>query len=323
MRIFRVCSLIATGVVCLTQAQAAQPWPNCSMRLVVPYAAGSGAADAIGRLFAEKFKEDWKRPVVVENAPGASGTIGLAGFVRQIPDGCTIALSGDAPVSVAVHLRKDLPYDALRDMKPIILVGRAPNILVVSAESQFRTLEDLLQAARLEPGRLTFRSTGLGTSQHIALELLKLRSKVDIVHVPGTNPAASDILGGHVTGSFMNIPAALPLVRAGKLRALAQTGAARAAGAPDIPTIAELGYPGFEAAPWFGFFAPAGTPDDVVEAIRSTAARVVAETEFRNKLTTIGLDLVEPGTSAAFAEFVRSDTARMGEVLRAAGLTKN
>ncbi len=226
---------------------------------------------------------------------------------REAPDGYTIALAGDAPISVNVHLQKGIGYDPIKDLRPIFRIGKAPNLLVVHPEKGPKTLVELIATARENPGALSFRSTGTGTSQHIALELLKSRAKIDILHVPGGGPAAPDIMGGHVTGSFMNFPAALPQIKAGTLRALTQTGLTRASSAPDIPTLVELGFPGFEAAPWFGLFAPKGTPDSVIAAIVQAMTNAMAEPEFRDKLVAIGLELDTPGTSGQFADFIAAE----------------
>jgi len=322
MRNALACTILAFGLFGNAAAQE-EAWPSRNVRFIIPYAAGSGAADAIGRIVAEHLHEEWRRPVVVENVPGASGSIGIGRLVREAPDGYTIAIAGDAPISVNVHLQKNISYDPLRDLRPIVQIGKAPNILVVHPESGPKSLAALIDVARKEPGKLSFRSTGVGTSQHIAIEMLKNRARIDVLHIPGTGSAAPDILGGHITGSFMNIPAALPHVQAGKLLALAQSGTARATGAPDIPTVAELGFPGFEASPWFGLFAPAKTPDNIAEQVRGAMIKALAEPAFRAKLVAIGLDVAQPATSREFAEFIRGEIQRMGEVVRETGMVNN
>ncbi len=243
MRLRFLATALCASALMSAPASAEGPWPSREIRMITPYAAGSGTADAIARLFADRLKEIWGQGVVVDNIAGAAGSIGIGRFVREKPDGYTIAMSGDAPIAVNISLQRNLTYDPRKDLVPIVLVGRAPNILVVNAEKGPKTLADLVEAAKRRPGTLTFSSTGVGTSQHIAIEQLRLLGGADVVHVPGRGATAPDIMGGHVDASFMNVAVALPHVRAGTLRALGQSGPTRAAGAPDIPTIAEQGYP--------------------------------------------------------------------------------
>jgi tripartite-type tricarboxylate transporter receptor subunit TctC len=303
-----------------SQAVADTSWPTRQVKLIVPYAAGSGASDAIARLVAERMSETWKQSVVVENVAGAAGSIGTARFVKSTADGYTIALTGDAPIAVNISLQKNIGYDPVKDLLPIIKIGTVPNVLVVNAAKGPPTLGDLVQKAKAAPGTLTFSSTGTGTSQHIALELLKRAASVDLRHVPGRGPTAPDLLGGHVDGSFMNIPIALPHVREGTLKALAQTGRTRSPMAPDVPTVAELGYPGFEAVPWFMVFAPAGTADAIVGKIHADLAAALRDPSFASRLHAIGVAIDSTSVPAKLPSFITSEIERMAEVIKLAGL---
>jgi tripartite-type tricarboxylate transporter receptor subunit TctC len=320
MRIRFISTMLATAALLTSPTQANEAWPVREVRMVTPYAAGSGASDAIARLFAERLKDIWKQPVIMENIPGAAGSVGIGKFVRERPDGYTIATSGDAPIAVNISLYTSLTYHPLRDLAPIIQIGRAPNILVVNAERGPKTLAELVAEAKRRPGALTFNSAGVGTSQHIAIEQLKLLAGVDVVHVPGRGATAPDVMGGHIDASFINIAVALPHVRAGSLRALAQSGSRRAIGAPDIPTVAELGYPGFDAVPWFGLFAPAGTPDAIIRKINADATQVMADPAFRVRLVQMGIEVSEGSTPESFRAFIQSEIDRMAAFIKTSGM---
>ncbi len=320
MRLRFLATALCASALMSAPASAEGPWPSREIRMITPYAAGSGTADAIARLFADRLKEIWGQGVVVDNIAGAAGSIGIGRFVREKPDGYTIAMSGDAPIAVNISLQRNLTYDPRKDLVPIVLVGRAPNILVVNAEKGPKTLADLVEAAKRRPGTLTFSSTGVGTSQHIAIEQLRLLGGADVVHVPGRGATAPDIMGGHVDASFMNVAVALPHVRAGTLRALGQSGPTRAAGAPDIPTIAEQGYPGFDAVPWFGLFAPAGAPDALVRKINADVSTLLADPAFRARLIQMGVDPAEPSSPEAFQRLIHAEIDRMAAFIKTAGI---
>lgn len=300
---------------------AAQPkWPQREVRLIAPFAAGGSGADAIARLVAEKLKETWGQPVVVENVPGSGGSIGIGRLAQSTPDGYTLALSGDAAIVVNVSLYKSLSYDPVKSLAPIIQVGRTPNILVVSSEKGLASLKDLVAQAKAKPGSITFNSNGYGTSQHMGFERLRKAAGIDIRHTPSRTSPLPDVLGGHVTASFMNIAVALPQVQAGKLKALAVSGRERSPTAPDVPTVAEQGYPGFEAVAWFGLFAPAGTPRDIVEKVNADAAKSLDEPAFRKRLTDLGVQIQGKSTPESFAAFIKSEIPRVADLLRDTGI---
>jgi tripartite-type tricarboxylate transporter receptor subunit TctC len=309
----------ATLLAAFSSAQAQAQWPTREVRLISPFAPGSGGVDAIARLMAEKLREIWGQPVVIESVPGAAGTIGVGKLARATPDGYTLVLSGDAAIAVAPSMYKSLSYDPLKDLAPIIQVGRTSNLLVVNKDGP-ASLKELVARAKEKPGTLTFNSTGFGTSQHMGYEQLKRMAGIDIVHVPSRGQTAPDILGGHVTASFMNILVALPHVKAGAMRALAASGRERAPAAPDVPTVAEQGYPGFDATPWYGFFAPAGTPEPIIRKIHADVAKALADAAFRAKLETFGLELENNSTPENFAAFIRKEIPRIGEIVTASGI---
>ena len=318
-----VAGIVSASVMVLatcTCANAQPAWPSREVRLIAPFAAGSGGTDAVARLMAEKLREIWGQPVVMENVPGSSGTIGVTKLARSAPDGYTLVLSGDAAIVVAVNMYKSLAYDPVKDLAPIIQIGRTSNILVVNAALGPASLADLVAQAKAKPRTITFNSTGLGTSQHMGFEQLKKMAAIEILHVPSRGPTMPDLLGGHVTASFANILVALPQVKEGKLRALAVSGAKRAPAAPDVPTVAEQGYPGFDATAWFGILAPAGTPDPIIRKVNADVAKALAEPAFRAKLTQFGLELEEKSTPEGFSAFIKREIPRIGEIVKSAGI---
>lgn len=316
-RILTACVMTLTTCTCAS-AQAA--WPSREVRLIAPFAAGSGGTDAVARLMTEKLREIWGQPVVMENIPGSSGTMGVTKLARSAPDGYTLVLSGDAAIVVAVNMYKSLAYDPVKDLAPIIQIGRTSNILVVNAALGPASLADLVAQAKAKPSTITFNSTGLGTSQHMGFEQLKKLAAIEILHVPSRGPTMPDLLGGHVTASFANILVALPQVKEGKLRALAVSGAKRAPAAPDVPTVAEQGYPGFDATAWFGILAPAGTPDPIIRKVNADVAKALAEPAFSSKLMQFGLELEGKSTPEGFSAFIEREIPRIGEIVKASGI---
>jgi tripartite-type tricarboxylate transporter receptor subunit TctC len=307
--------------VVVSSGLAAQPkWPEREVRLIVPLPAGGSGGDAIARLMAEKLNETWGQPVVVENIPGSAGSIGIGRLAQSQPDGYTLALSGDAAIVVNVSLYKSLTYDPVKSLAPIIRVGRTPNILVVNAEKGPGSLKDLVAQAKAKPGSITFNSNGYGTSQHIGFELLKKAAAIDINHTPSRTSPLPDVLGGHITASFMNIAVAMPNVSAGKLKALGVSGTERSAAAPDVPTVAEQGYPGFNAVAWFGLFAPAGTPGEIISKVNADAAKALTDPAFRKRLTDLGVQIDGKDTPESFATFIKAEIPRVAELLKDTGI---
>ena len=305
-------------LVAATQAFA-QSYPSKPIRIVVPYPPG-GFNDTLGRTLAAKFQEAWGQPVFVENKPGANTVIGSDYVAKSQPDGYTLLIVA-FPFAVTPSLLKAMPYDTLKDFQPVILAATSPNLLVVNPEVPIHTVKELIAAAKAKPQSLSYASTGNGSSNHISMELFKSLAGVDIVHIPykGSAPAVTDLLGGQVQVMFDNVPNVLPHVKAGKLRALAVSGATRTPLAPDVPTVAEAGVPGYELTVWFGLVAPAATPREVVQKLNAESLRILAMPDVRERFLAQG---VEPrgSTPEQFAQHIRLQMAKWSKVVRDAGV---
>jgi len=298
--------LVAFAVQTSAIAQTAG-WPARPVHLIVPFAAGT-APDVIGRLLADSLAESLAVPVVVENLPGAGGTIGVDRAAKASADGYTLVLSGDAAIVVGGHYGVKKQYDPLRDLAPVTQVVATPNVVVVNNDLPVKTLQEFVALARSQPGKFSYASAGNGTSSHRGGELLNAFADLDLVHVPTTGSPVPDVIAGRVQIFFANA-AVLPLVREGKVRALAVSSLQRLPGAPDLPTLAESGYPGFEAVAWFGLLAPNGTPADVVARLQEETHKALARPALRDKLQ--GMGAVPLGTSPqAFAALIQSETVK-------------
>jgi tripartite-type tricarboxylate transporter receptor subunit TctC len=284
------------------------------LRVVVPFAAGS-APDLLARLLAER----WERPVVVVNMPGAGGNLGVDHVAKAEKDGHTLVLAGDAAITVNPAIYEHMPFDPRRDLAPVSQIAVTPNLLVVAANSPIRSVADIVALARAEPGRQTYASAGAGTSSHRAGEMLKRAEGLDIAHVPYRNSPLPDVLSGNVGFFFANVATALPLVREGKLRALAASSRQRLAVAPDVPTMIELGYEGFEAVAWFGLLAPAGTPPGMITGLHAELAVIGSEPDVRSRLFAMG---AEPIFSApdAFAALIAAETSKWALLMKRTGI---
>jgi tripartite-type tricarboxylate transporter receptor subunit TctC len=294
-------------------------YPERPVRLIVAQAPG-GNADIIGRALAEGLSERLGQPVVVDNRGGASGIIAIELVVKAQPDGHTLLLVASS-FGVNPALDRKLPFDQQRDLAPITLVATAPNILVVGPALQIRSVEELIQVAKSKPAQLTFGSSGNLGSPHLAGELFKLMTGVNMVHVPYKGAAASltDLIAGRISLSFASLPSAIGHVKSGRLRALAVTSEKRFSLVPELPAIAELGLPGFETSAWQGLLAPAGTPRAIIDRINADAAVAVKSTSIRNLLAANGAEGVG-NTPDAFAAFVRAQITKWTKVVRAAGI---
>jgi tripartite-type tricarboxylate transporter receptor subunit TctC len=301
-------------------ARAQTNYPEQPIRIIVGFTPGV-APDVTARLLADKFTESWGKAVVVENVTGAGSNIATDRVAKSPPDGYTLLMGGNSALVISPSLYDKLPYDPLKDFAPITQVFVAANLLVVPPTVAAKTLAELVALARAQPGKLTYGHAGVGTSQHLGGELLKYMARVDIQPVAyrGTTAVLPDLLAGRLTMSFANIANALPLVREGKLTAFAVSSRGRTAAAPDIPTMAELGYPGFDAVPWFGLLAPAGTPPAVIDKLQRETVRVLALPEVQASLHTLGLDLIG-NTPAEFANVIRAETPQWAAVIRSAGI---
>src|SRR5690349_8197904 len=300
-------------------AFAQDAFPSKPVHLLVPFPPG-GAVDIVARTIGDELSKRWGQTIVVENRPGAGGTIAAAAAAKAAPDGYTIILvaSGHAIVS---YLYPSLPYDPLRDFTPLSFVGSSPNMMLVRTDSPFKTVADVVAAAREKPGQLSYGYAGNGTSPHLAGELLKYMTKVEITPVPykGGAPVLTDLLGGHIPMSFNNIPESIGQVQAGKLRPIAVTTAARSPVLPDVPTIAEAGLPGYDTGVWWGFLAPAGLPADIKAKLAKDTAEAVHVAAVRERLLKIGAAPVG-GSPDEFEQLIRTDHDRWGPVIKAAGI---
>ena len=297
--------------------RAQQAWPQRPVRIVVTFPSG-GAPDILARLFAEKAQLG--QPVVVENVPGAGGNIGADRVAKAPPDGYQLVMGTVGTHAINGALYAKMPYDMVRDFAPVALVASTPNLLVVNNALPVRTVGELITYAKANPDRLSFGSPGVGSSVHISGELFKSMAGVQMTHVPykGRQFAIPDLVGGSIQLMFDNMPSALPMAREGKIRAVAQTGARRSPSAPDIPTVAEAGLPGFEATSWFALFAPAGTPRELVARLTAEVQRVFRLPEAQDKLRQLGLDSILGGPED-LARFQQAEIAKWARVVRESG----
>jgi tripartite-type tricarboxylate transporter receptor subunit TctC len=304
--------------VCVLGApqEFAQAYPTKPVRMIVGFPPGGGT-DILARLVAQKLSDAWGQPVVVENRPGASATIAASAVAQATPDGYTLSMGQLTPNAIAPALFAKLPYNAARDFAPIILVGTSPNVLVVNPSVAAKDVPELVALAKSRPGKLTYASSGAGSLQHIAAEAFKSAAGVEMVHVPfkGSGQAVIDLISGQVDMNFDSIPAVIQHVKSGKLRAIAVTAKKRAAGLPDVPAIAESGYPDYDLTTWWGLFAPAGTPPEVVAKIHRDTATALQNAELRERFAALS---VEPGsgTSREFAAYVAEEIGKYDALVK-------
>ena len=310
--------LIAGGAAIISRNAAAEDYPSHPVRIVVPFPAG-GSNDIVARILAQKLSEKTGQQFFVENRAGAGGNIG-AEMVANAADAYTLLVTAPPPLTTNVALYKSLPFDPATAFVPVALLATVPIVLMVHPSLPVKSVEGLVALAKAKPGTLNFGSSGIGSTNHLAGELLKHMTGIDIVHVPykGAAPAMNDLIAGHIPMMFDNMPAVLPQVQGGSVRAIAVAGAVRAAALPDVPTVAEQGVPGFEAFAWFGLVAPAKTPGAVLEKLQSDVVSILASADTKARLTELG---AAPGTvsGAAFGKFLTEDTAKWSELIRISG----
>ena len=311
--------IIALSCALFASLAFGQPYPAKPVKIIVPFTAGS-ATDILGRTVGQKLSEIWGQPVVVENRPGAGGTIGAGIVAHSPPDGYTL-LVHSAAQAVNPSMYATLPYDTVKDFTEVATLGGQPNVLVVSPSTGYKTVGDLIAAAKKNPGALNFGSAGSGSGTHINGEKFKLAAGIDVVHIPykGTPEALTDTMTARVTYFFSPISAALPNVREGKLVALAVSTAKRSSALPNVPTIAESGLPGFDYNLWIGMYAPAGTPTEIVDKINADVARAVATPEVKERLAALGAESMQM-TPAEFHNFMREQMEDGAKVVKAAGI---
>ena len=313
-------ALAAMLVVCAPAAwPQAAAFPSKAIRFVVPFPPG-GVTDRMARLLSAHMQENWRTPVVVENRPGGSGFIASQAVAGAPPDGHTLLMGNINTHAINASLYPKLPYDPVKDFAPISLLVSVPNLLLVHPSVPANSVQELVALARARPGVLTFASGGSGTSSHMSAELLKSLAGIDIVHIPykGPGPALQDILSGQVNMYFDTIASTLPQVRAGKLKGLAITSPARSSLAPEIPTVAESGMPGFDVAPWFGALTRAGTPPEIVARLNAEMLRILNLPEVRATLAAQGVTIIA-STPDGFARYIDVEITRWSKVVRDTG----
>lgn len=312
-------ALGATAVFAMTAAPARADYPDKAVRIIVPYTPG-GFNDTMARLFAKKLQEAMGQPFIVENKPGAGTVIGTEAGARAAPDGYTLVIVGFPLVSNQFLYRK-LPYDAKKDFEPIIVGAQTPNFLVVKASSPIQSLADFVKRAKAQPGKLNYATAGTGTSNHLTMAYFQEEAGLQMVQVPykGSAPMVTDLLGGQVDTMFDNTPNVLPHIKAGKMRALGVTSAKRSPLAPDVPTVAEQGYPGFEVSVWYGLAAPAGTPRPIVERLNAELNKALQSADVRKVFADQGVEPVG-GSLDDFRRFFDAQMSKWSKVIQTAGI---
>lgn len=313
-------SMWASLLVAGTSAfQYAYAYPERPIRVVVPFPPGGGA-DVTMRIMSDPLRAQLGQPLVIDNRGGASTIIGTEIVAKAKPDGYTILIA-TTTFAINPSLHATLPYDPVKDLSPITLVAFTPYILVVHPSLPVKTVKDLIALAKERPGQLTYASVGNGSATHLATEMIVSRAGIKLVHVPykGSAPALGDLIGGHVSLYLGSMPASVPQARSGKLRAVAVTGARRAPAAPEVPTIAESGLPGYEFNSWYGLFAPAGTPPAIIDQIQGAVRKVLERADMRERMLAEGNETVG-NTPGEFAAVIRSDISKYAKIVKAANI---
>lgn len=321
VRLRSLLAAMAVAVVAhLALAADAAAFPSKPVRLIVPFTPG-GSTDILARAIGQKLSETWRQPVVIENRPGAGGSIGMELAARAAADGTTIVMGHIGTLAANPALYKSLPYDSLRDFAPVTLLAMVPNVLVVGPAVASRSVAEFVALAKSRPGKLDYGSGGNGSAAHLAMEYFKLKAGVDLQHVPykGTAPALADLLGGQIAAILTGLPPVLQHVKAGKLRILGVASKERLKILPDIPTIAESGVADFEATQWYGLLVPAATPKDVVAKIQRDTVAALRDPAVNERLASEGAEPVG-NTPEQFGAFIKSEIELWGKVIRATGM---
>jgi tripartite-type tricarboxylate transporter receptor subunit TctC len=308
-----VCSTVLIGSV-----EAQTGYPDGPVRIIVGFTPGS-ATDITARMFAQKFNEAWKVPVTVENVPGAGGGVAADRVAKAAPDGSTLIWAANGALTINPALQSRLSYDPTRDFAPISQVLRMASILAVNNDLPAKSFAELIALAKAQPGQLSYASPGVGTPQHIGGELLKMMAGIDITHVPYRGAVLTDTIGGRVPIVLSNVAVLLTTVRDGKLRGLAVTSLEPSPSAPELPSIAQSGFPGFEATSWFALLAPAGTPAPIIDKVRREALAIAQNPEMRARFAQLGVDPVG-SSSAELAAIIKADIAKWSKVIADAGI---
>ena len=312
--------LVTAALSCSAVAAHAQTWPANPIKLIIPFPPGGGT-DILSRIVSNKLAETNKWTIVADNRGGAGGTIGAGEAAKAAPNGYTLVMGQKDNMAVAPWLYKSLAYDPLKDFTPVAHVAYTPVVIVTAANSKFKTLADVVNAARSAPGTITYGSPGNGTTIHLAGEELNVAAKIKLVHVPykGSSPAMVDAISGTLDLALSSVPSALSQIKAGKLRALAVTSARRSTSLPDVPTVAESGYKGFDVSTWYGLFVPTGTPKDIVVRLNSEVNKLLDTPEMKNAIHAQGAE-PQAMTPEKFSTLLQTDYQSMKEIVRQAGV---
>lgn len=314
---------VAAALLAAAPAQAQQDWPNRTVKIVVAFTAG-GTTDILARMIGQRFADKFKQPFIVENKPGGAGNIGTEFVIRAPADGYTIMANSVGPAAVNPSLfAGKINFNAVTDLDPIGQIADVPNVLVVHPSTNIRTMEEFLKYAKANPDNLNYASTGIGTSSHLSGFLLSAKAGFKAEHIPYKGAEAlKDLLAGRVQFMFATIPSVIQHIKAGKLTAIAVSSKNRSRSMPEVPTVAESGFPGFEAGSWFGFFAPKNTPRDVVLALNKALNEALTDKDIDARLVLDGAD-PKPGTPEEFGAFVKAEYQKWAEVVKASGAKAN
>ena len=312
--------LLAASCLVLAPLAQSETFPSAPVKIVTPFAAGSGA-DIVARLIAQGMSTELDKPVVVENRVGAGGNVGVGIGAKAPADGYTLTLGTSGPLTVNPTLYPSIPFDPIKDFAPISVVAVGPMVVAVNASSRYKTLADLLAAAKASPNSLNYGTPGVGSAPHLAAALLLSASGTSMTHIPfkGNNEAITELVGGRLDAVFSGVPSALALAKAGKLRLLAATGPTRSNTLPDVPSIAESGLGSAQCQVWYGLLAPAQTPPAVIERLHASIAKALQQPGMKEKFTELGLDPALD-TPQEFHTLIRTDGERLGKVIRAMGM---
>ncbi|MBF6987591.1 Bug family tripartite tricarboxylate transporter substrate binding protein [Cupriavidus sp. IK-TO18] len=315
-------TLLCAGAAALATPLAAwsQALPTGPIRIIVGFPPGGGT-DVMARVIAQQLSALWRVPVIVENRPGAAGVVAAEYTARQAPDGTTLLMTNISNHAIAPSLYPKLGYSVEKDFTPVMLVGVTPNLLICHTGGRARSVADVVALCRSQPGKITFGSSGAGAAQHLALEMFKLRAGVDALHVPyrGSAPMLTDLIGGQIDFSFETMTSATPQIQGGKVVAIAQTRTRRAASYPNVPTLAESGFPGFDAGTWYGLVGPAGLPAAMVQRMNADLNKVLAMPDVAGKLAGFGAE-DGGGSAARFAQFIATERAKWARVVKDANV---
>ena len=302
------------------QAESAAQYPSKPITIVVPFTSG-GTTDILARLIGQRLSDRWKVAVVVDNKPGAGGNIGSAQVARSEPDGYTLVMGTIGTHAINPSMYSNMRYDVVKDFSPITRAAMVPNVLVVNATAPFNSVKELIAYAKANPGKLTFGSSGHGTTLQMSGELLKVISQVDLVHVPykGSSPAIADLLGSQISMIFDNLPSAFPHIKAGKLKALAVTSSQRVPQLPNVPTMVEAGVPGYDVMSWFGLLAPANTPKPIIDKLNQAIVEILKTPDVQQQIEAQGA-IPTPETPDQFAAFIRNEIEKWNKVVQTAKL---